>query len=125
MQVTESFIYPRSSGYAKDVERKEIEMLRLARVDILRMLVNVYQENAPWITAVRLGKVLVLEFPNRKFTGRITGTASSVAVTSRTMLTEVQVSNSDLVLPSGVKHVDFSKVQTVNRSNGKGSSPKQ
>jgi RND family efflux transporter MFP subunit len=78
------------------------EMFRLARFDVLRILVNVYQENAPWIKAGQSGEVFVQEFPNRKFIGRITRTASAVDVTSRTMLTEVQIPNPDMVLLPGM-----------------------
>ena len=78
------------------------EMFHLARFDVLRILVNVYQENALWIKAGQSAEVLVQEFPNRKFNGRITRTASSVDVASRTMLTEVQIPNPDLVLLPGM-----------------------
>jgi RND family efflux transporter MFP subunit len=78
------------------------EMFRLARFDVLRILVNVYQENAPWIKAGQMGQVFVQEFPNRKFVGRITRTANSVDVTSRTMLTEVQIPNPELILLPGM-----------------------
>ncbi len=78
------------------------EMFHLARYDVLRILVNVYQENAVWIKAGQTGEVFVQEFPNRRFLGRITRTASSVDVASRTMLTEVQIPNPDLILIPGM-----------------------
>ena len=78
------------------------EMFHLARFDTLRILVNVYQENAVWIKPGQLGEVFVQEFPNRKFTGRISRTANAVDVASRTMLTEVQVANPDLSLMPGM-----------------------
>jgi RND family efflux transporter MFP subunit len=78
------------------------EMFRLAQFNVLRILVNVYQENAPWIKAGQLGEVTVQEFPTRKFVGRITRTANSVDVASRTMLTEVQIPNPDLSLLPGM-----------------------
>ncbi|HEY3836376.1 MAG TPA: efflux RND transporter periplasmic adaptor subunit [Bryobacteraceae bacterium] len=78
------------------------EMFRLARFDVLRILVDVYQEDAPWIKPGQTGDVTVQEFPDRKFAGRITRTANSVNVTSRTMLTEIQISNPDLVLLPGM-----------------------
>jgi RND family efflux transporter MFP subunit len=78
------------------------ELFRLARFDVLRILVNVYQENALWIKAGQMGEVFVQEFPNRKFMGRITRTANSVDVASRTMLTEVQIPNPNLILLPGM-----------------------
>lgn len=78
------------------------ELFRLAQYDILRILVNVDQENAPWIKAGQTGEVSVQELPSRKFTGRVSRTASSVDMTSRTMLTEVQMANPQLVLLPGM-----------------------
>ena len=78
------------------------EMFRLARFDVLRILVDVYQEDAPWVKAGQTGEVFVQEFPNRKFVGRITRTTNSVNVATRTMLTEVQIPNPELVLLPGM-----------------------
>ena len=78
------------------------ELFRLARFDVLRILVDVAQENAPWIKPGEAGEVFVQEFPDRKFMGRVTRTASSVNVASRTMLTEVQIPNPDLTLLPGM-----------------------
>lgn len=78
------------------------EMFRLARFDVLRILVDVYQDDAPWIKAGQTGDVSVQEFPNRTFSGRITRTSNAVNVASRTMLTEVQIPNPELILLPGM-----------------------
>ena len=59
-------------------------------------------ENAP---AVRVGQpatVLVAEFSKRRYQGKITRTANSLDTNTRTMLTEVQLSNSDGALLPGM-----------------------
>ena len=78
------------------------ELFRLAQYDTLRILVNVDQENAPWIKPGQTGEVTVQELPGRKFTGRVSRTSNSVDMTSRTMLTEVQVANGQLTLLPGM-----------------------
>ena len=78
------------------------ELFHIARFDVLRILVDVPQENAPWIKPGQNAEVSVQEFPNRKFTGRVTRTTNSVNVSSRTMMTEVQIQNSDFTLLPGM-----------------------
>jgi multidrug efflux pump subunit AcrA (membrane-fusion protein) len=90
------------------------EMFRIAQIGTLRIMVNVPQENAP---AVRVGQpaaVLVSEFSKRRFQGKVTRTANSLDTSTRTMLTEVQLSNPDGVLLPGM----YAQVQlTSSRAN--------
>jgi multidrug efflux pump subunit AcrA (membrane-fusion protein) len=78
------------------------ELFRLAQVDVVRVLVNVPENNTPGIRTGPPAKVLVPALSNREFTGRITRTANAVDLSSRTMLTEIQVQNTNLVLLPGM-----------------------
>lgn len=76
------------------------ELFRVAQIGVLRVLVNVPENDTPSIRVGQPATVLVQAYPNRKFEGRITRNANSVDLNSRTMLTEVQVSNpAQLLLP--------------------------
>ncbi len=78
------------------------ELFRIAQIGVLRVLVNVPEINVP---AIRVGQVGVIEaqaFPNRQFQGHIIRTANAIDVGSRTMLTEIQVSNSNKLLLPGM-----------------------
>jgi multidrug efflux pump subunit AcrA (membrane-fusion protein) len=57
----------------------------------------------------QLATLSVVEYPNRTFTGKVTRTAQSLDPSSRTMLTEVQVPNSDSALLPGM----YATVQLV------------
>jgi RND family efflux transporter MFP subunit len=78
------------------------ELYRIAQIGVLRVLINVPESDAPGIRTGAPAVVLVQAFPNRKFAGRITRTANAVDISSRTMLTEVQVQNPDLILLPGM-----------------------
>lgn len=71
------------------------ELFRIAQVNILRAFVNVPQVNTPSIQTGMPAEVTLSEFPGRKFLGKVTRSANSLDPTSRTMLTEVQIPNSD------------------------------
>jgi membrane fusion protein, multidrug efflux system len=78
------------------------ELFRVARTDTIRVYLGVPQAYAP---AVRVGLPAALaaqELPERTFPGRISRTANSVDAASRTLLTEVDVVNSDGALIPGM-----------------------
>jgi len=69
------------------------ELFHIAAMDRLRVFVNVPEVNAP---AARVGLTAELtldEFPGRRFVGTLTRTAQSIDVSSRTLLTEIDVVN--------------------------------
>lgn len=78
------------------------EMFRIAQIERLRILINVPQQNAPAIRVGLPAELFVQEFSKRKFEGRVTRTASALDMISRTMLTEVQLSNPDHALLPGM-----------------------
>lgn len=73
-------------------------IFRIAQIGVLRVLVDVPEQSAPQI---RIGEPAVLtlqEFGTRKFIGRVSRTTESLDPNTRTLTTEVQVQNPDLVL---------------------------
>lgn len=77
-------------------------LFTLAQVDPLRIFVNVPQADAPLIEVGMDAKIFVQERANRDFTGKVTRTAGALDPTSRTLLTEVQIPNSDGALFAGM-----------------------
>ena len=77
-------------------------LFRIARIDTLRIFVNVPQTFVRAITPGQEAKVLVPEFPQRTFIGTIASTAGALDPTSRTLLTEVRLRNDDRALMPGM-----------------------
>jgi multidrug efflux pump subunit AcrA (membrane-fusion protein) len=76
---------------------------------VLRVLINVPQENAPTVRPGQPAVLFVQEFSKRSFPGKVTRTSNSLDQTSRTLLTEVQVSNpQSLLLPGMYALIQFS-----------------
>ncbi len=84
------------------------ELFHLAAIDRLRVFVNVPQIYSrvakPGLTAT----LSLAEFPGRSFEGKLTRTAQSIDVASRTLLTEIDVDNSKgELLPGAYAEVHF------------------
>ena len=91
-------------------------LYRIAQTGTLRTYVNVPQTNASSVHAGQKALVSVANLPGRTFTGTVARTANSLDPSSRTLLVEVQVPNSDGVLMPGMyAQVDF--------SNSRGNAP--
>ena len=93
------------------------EMFHLVRTDTLRVFANVPQT---FSTDVKVGEKAIVyrrEDPKRTFSGTITRTADALDLSTRTLLTEVQVPNPDGALRPGmylqVKFVFERQVPTV------------
>jgi RND family efflux transporter MFP subunit len=90
------------------------EMFRIAQIGVLRVLVSVPESDTPSVQTGETTTILVSAFPGREFKGRITRTASAVDVSSRTMLTEIQVNNSNNeLLPGMYAQVRLPRKQVV------------
>lgn len=77
-------------------------LYRVAQIDILRTYIDVPQLNAP---AVRVGQhaaVSFAEYPGKSFDGSVTHISNSLDPNTRTMVTEVQLPNSDRALLPGM-----------------------
>jgi RND family efflux transporter MFP subunit len=85
-----------------------LPMFHVAQIDVLRVFVNVPQIFASQVRPGQTAVVYRQEHPGRKFTGRVTRTASALDPNSRTLLAQVDVPNPDAVLLPGMYlQVDF------------------
>jgi RND family efflux transporter MFP subunit len=92
------------------------ELFDVARTDPLRVYVSVPQAYAPAIKVGMNSVVTLQEFPNQKFTGTVVRTADAIDVTTRTLLTEVDVPNPDgKLLPGSFGEVHFQPHINVNK----------
>jgi membrane fusion protein (multidrug efflux system) len=88
------------------------ELFRLARVDVLRVFVNVPQTFALSVQEGQKAELAFAELPAQTFEGRVTRTAGSLERGSRTLLTELQVENREgRLLPGMFARVSLSLVR--------------
>ncbi|WZO96619.1 efflux RND transporter periplasmic adaptor subunit [Isosphaeraceae bacterium EP7] len=78
------------------------ELFKLVNVDTLRIFVYVPQLEAPEIHNGQEAQLLVREFPDRAFVGKVVRTAGAIDPASRTLLTEVQIDNGNKLLYAGM-----------------------
>ncbi len=95
-------------------ETSKTPLYRIARIDALKVFVDVPQYA---VTAVKVGQpvvVTVKEIPGRKFIGKIMRTAVALSPATRTLRTEIQLPNSDLALSPGLYvNVDYSTTRSA------------
>lgn len=77
-------------------------LFTLAQTDPLDIYVNVPQANVPSIKEGLTVQLLVPEYPDRKFEGKIVRNAGAIDPTSRTLLTEIEIPNHDGALFAGM-----------------------
>jgi len=77
-------------------------LFRIARIENLRIFVNVPQTFVRSIAPGQEARILVPEYPQRPFVGEIASTAGALDPTSRTLLTEVRLRNEDHALMPGM-----------------------
>src|SRR5271165_4167322 len=93
------------------------ELFDIARVDPLRVYVNVPQSYAPAIKNGMEAWVTLQEFPGEKFKGTVARTAEAIDPLTRTLLTEVDVPNKDgHLLPGSFGEVHFPWASTPRKS---------
>jgi RND family efflux transporter MFP subunit len=78
------------------------ELFKIVNVDTLRVYVYVPQLEAPEIHKGQEAQLLVREFPGRSFVGKVARTAGAIDPASRTLLTEIQIENSEKLLYAGM-----------------------
>jgi RND family efflux transporter MFP subunit len=82
------------------------ELFTVAQTDPLRVYVNVPEAYAPAIHAGLLAYLELTQYPGRKFEGKVVRTAEAIDLSSRTLLTEVDVPNrTGELLPGGYAQV--------------------
>ena len=92
------------------------ELFHLAQTRTLRVYVRVPQSAARGIVTGQSAELLIPEIPGQKFMATVTSTSEAMSTDSRTLLTELQVDNSQgEILPGSYAQVRFldSKVNTV------------
>ena len=77
-------------------------LFRVAKVDVMRIFVNVPQLFAPSVRVGDEAQVTVREFAGRTFRGTIARTANELDTSTRTLLTEVRTANADGALIAGM-----------------------
>jgi multidrug efflux system membrane fusion protein len=83
-------------------------LFEIARIDRLRIFISVPQTFAGTIKAGQTAQISFREFPDKTFPGQVVRTTSALDPGSRTLLTEVQISNRDYqLLPGMYATVDF------------------
>ncbi|GAB2957589.1 hypothetical protein GCM10027048_25240 [Hymenobacter coalescens] len=78
------------------------QLFKLEQTDTLRAFVNVPQNFTPSIRRGLMADVIVPEFPDKPFPGRVSRDAGALAPDTRTLLTEVKVPNRQEQLKPGV-----------------------
>ncbi len=90
------------------------QLFFLAKIDIIRVFVNVPQFYCRLIKNGLTADITIDEFPERVFKGYVARTAGSLDPVARTMLTEVHIDNHDGTLTTGYyANVAFSLVPTM------------
>jgi RND family efflux transporter MFP subunit len=69
------------------------QLFRIAQISPLRVYVNIPQMFSQFVKEGTSADLILPEFPGRKFSAHVTTTAGVIDPTSRTLLTELQVSN--------------------------------
>jgi multidrug efflux pump subunit AcrA (membrane-fusion protein) len=77
-------------------------LFQIARIDTLRIYINVPQTFSSSIKPGRKVEIDVREFPQDKFTGKVARTTSALDPASRTLLVEVRTANPDYKLLPGM-----------------------
>jgi RND family efflux transporter MFP subunit len=90
------------------------ELFRMARVDELRIFVNVPQSYSVAIHPGQTAVIRVNEFQGKQFPGKIIRTSESLDPNSRTLLTEIHIPNANHMLRPGMfSSVKFTLDQTA------------
>lgn len=88
------------------------ELFRLAQTNKLRVYVDVPQPHALGIVLGQTAQLLIPEMPNEVFTAQVARTAGAISADSRTLLTELEVDNSQgHILAGSFGQVRFAEAQ--------------
>ena len=89
-------------------------LFRVAKNDVLRTFIDVPQITASTIKVGDTASLSFVQFPSRAFEGKVTRTADSLNLNTRTLLTEVDVDNKDgALMPGMYTTVTFSLPRAV------------
>jgi RND family efflux transporter MFP subunit len=89
-------------------------LFRIAKNDVLRTFIDVPQINAPSIKVGDPADLIFVQHPGKVFHGKVTRTADSLNLNTRTLLTEVDIDNKEgELLPGMYATVIFNLPRTV------------
>lgn len=92
------------------------ELFDIARIDPLRVYTSVPQAYAAFIKVGAETYITLQEFPGQQFKARVVRTADSIDVSTRTLLTEVDVPNKEgKLLPGSFGEVHFAVGANMNK----------
>lgn len=92
------------------------ELFDLARIDPIRVYVDVPEIYAPFIRHGVRGTIELASLPGQQFVGEVERTADAIDPTTRTLRTEIDVPNpKDVLLPGGFAQVRFAVDVTTPR----------
>jgi RND family efflux transporter MFP subunit len=77
------------------------ELFHVAQMTQLRVFINVPEVYSRAATPGLTAELTLKEFPDRRFTGRLARTSNAIDVSSRTLLTEIDIDNSNGQLLAG------------------------
>ena len=84
------------------------QLFTIGQADVVRVFTNVPQSSAPDVLGATTAQVQFRELPGRIFSGKVTRSSQAIDPTSRTLLAEVDLPNSDgKILPGMFATVTF------------------
>lgn len=90
------------------------EMFHIARIDRLRVFVNVPESSAQLVAPGQMVNLAFDSIPGRTFEGKVVRIANAIDSVTRTMLTEIQVENRDgKLMPGTYATVIFNNVRAL------------
>ena len=86
----------------KGSQSSNLELYQMAKIDSLRIYVSVPQRVARYLHEGMTADVLVPEFPERQFLGKVTNVSGALDPNTRTRQTEIKIENKDHTLLPGM-----------------------
>jgi RND family efflux transporter MFP subunit len=100
--VTRRFVDPGALMQAATANNNITPIVTVARIDTVRVFIDVPEPDAPMITTGEPAALRVAALPIRRFNGSVTRYAGALDPATRTMRTEVDLSNPDGALRPGM-----------------------
>ncbi|TFE71256.1 efflux RND transporter periplasmic adaptor subunit [Methylacidiphilum caldifontis] len=101
------------AGQNEAVQGAHKQLYRIAQIDILRIYIAVPQTYSFSINEGMAAEVIVPEQPGKIYSGKVVRTSYGLESASRTLLTEVDVENSDMKLLPGLYVIVSIKVPSI------------
>ncbi|MEH1941255.1 MAG: efflux RND transporter periplasmic adaptor subunit [Nostoc sp.] len=102
------------SGNTNTSNTGNTSLYTIAAYDKLNVNVNVPQSLSPSLQTAQTAQITVTELPQRVFTGKVVRTSNAIDPNTRTLLTQLEVQNSDATLRPGM----YATVKfAINRAN--------